>query len=189
MTDDTEGAENPFDIVPLGSQYLHNFDCGDIEINEWLVDRAILNEHNGSSRTWLLMRGIDVVGYYALSNGGIVRQSYISRLRHGLPKLVPAVLLGQLGVHKDCQGQSIGADLVFNALEKVVKISALSGVVAVHLHVRTEPAMKFWKRLGFRPAKQDTRVDPEQDTVVEMYLPIADATAMVAIRAAEIQQA
>ena len=49
------------------------FDCGNVTLNEWLQKRALKNQDNGASRTFVICQSDRVVGYYALASGSVER--------------------------------------------------------------------------------------------------------------------
>ena len=47
------------------------FDSGVPELDFWLKRRALQNEASGASRTYVVLTGGRVVGYYALATGAV----------------------------------------------------------------------------------------------------------------------
>jgi len=48
---------------------LTNFNSGQPELDHWLKNKAHKNQKSGASRTYVVVFGADVIGYYCLSVG------------------------------------------------------------------------------------------------------------------------
>ena len=64
-----EGLSKPRLLGP--EDILDTFDCGVPVLNEWLKRRALVNHLSGASRSYVVCRSRQVVGYYCLSAGAI----------------------------------------------------------------------------------------------------------------------
>lgn len=157
------------------SDNLKQFDCGKKSLNDWLLDNATRSEAKGAARTYLLCDGPVVVGYYCLSNGAVARDSH-SKVFKGLPRSVPAILIGRLAIHKDHQRKGIGTQLAMDAFDRAVKVAELSGTVAIFLHVDEQSALNFWMTLGFQSSLESPQiVEATERHSIELYLPIETA--------------
>lgn len=56
------------------SHQIDSFNSGNNELNEWLKRRALKNELEGASRTYVVCAGKVVIGYYCLANGALVQR-------------------------------------------------------------------------------------------------------------------
>jgi hypothetical protein len=58
---------------PLTADHqLNTFNCGETSLDEWLKRRALLNQSNGASRTFVVVDESQLVmGYYALAAGAV----------------------------------------------------------------------------------------------------------------------
>ena len=63
---------------------LSQFECGELELDDWLRRRAIQNEESGASRTYVVCIGRQVVGYYALAASTTVIISVIGSTSDGM---------------------------------------------------------------------------------------------------------
>ena len=127
---------------------LSGFSCGHVMLDEWLRQKARNNE-GLSSRTYVLRRGRKVIGYYALAAGAEQRATMPGRLRHGLPDPTPVMIIGRLAIDRVCQGDGLGADLLRDALDRILSASAIVGCRAVVVHAIDEKAVGFYKKYGF----------------------------------------
>jgi GNAT superfamily N-acetyltransferase len=72
------------------------------------------------------------------------------------------MLLGQLAVDKDFQGQGLGADLLLFALRTALNVSDSVGGMGVITHPLDEALRGFYARWGF----QDIPFDPRRAMIV-----------------------
>lgn len=149
---------------------LKGFDCGKKSLNDWLQKNAQRSEKSGAARTYVLCDESAVVGYYCLSNGAIARDSLGGKIA-GLPRSVPAILLGRLAIHKAYQKKKLGTFLALDAFKRALQVSQLSGTAAIFLHVDEPEAFKFWASLGFEFAGGE-QPDFEAGFSAELYLPM-----------------
>jgi predicted N-acetyltransferase YhbS len=137
--------------APLAAQHqLDDFDSGVVPLDDWLKRRARRNEAEGASRTLVTCDGARVVGYYSLSAGSILRDIATGGVRRNMPEPVPVVLIGRLAVDKAWRRQGLGADLLQDAVLRVIAAAELVGVRAILVHAISEGAKAFYEKHGFR---------------------------------------
>jgi GNAT superfamily N-acetyltransferase len=125
-----------------------SFDCGNALLNDWLRDQALASEGR-SARTYVVKDDARVAGYYCLSTGGVARESVPRKIRHGLPRLVPVMVLGRLAVDVNYQGRGIGRGLLKDALLRTLQVSRQVGVRALLVHAIDDKAKAFYAAHGF----------------------------------------
>lgn len=96
--------------------YLDSFCCGESLLDTWLKTRARKNEASGASRTYVITRSNDVVGYYSLAVGSVSHALVPGRIRRNMPDPIPVMLLARLAVDTSLQGQGIGRALLRDAI-------------------------------------------------------------------------
>ena len=79
---------------------LADFDCGVAEPNDWLRKRALANNREGASRTYVVTDGQRGVGYYALAANSIAVADAPGRFRRNMPNPIPVALLARLAVDR-----------------------------------------------------------------------------------------
>jgi GNAT superfamily N-acetyltransferase len=141
---------------PLASDHeLDEFSCGIEPLDDWLKRHARHNEAEGGSRTFVLCAGRRAVGYYSLAAGSLLPGAAVGRVRRNMPNPVPVVLLGRLAIDRTWQGRGLGADLLRDAVLRVLAAAASIGVRALLVHAISEEAKAFYQRHGFRPSPVD----------------------------------
>jgi predicted N-acetyltransferase YhbS len=130
---------------------LEDFDCGQVSLNDFLSERALKNNREKASVTYVVCERdtTKVIGYYALSNGSINRNEAPSRIARNMPPDIPIILLGRLAVDSNWQGSGMGKGLLKDALKRAISASDSIGARALVVHALTEEAAKFYKKLGF----------------------------------------
>ncbi len=134
---------------------LDQFDCGNKLLNDWLVKRAISNQKSGASRTFVICRRKQVVGYYALSSGSVERISVPKSISRNMPESVPVLVLGRLAIDESCQRKRLGASLLKNALLRTCHVSNSIGVRALLMHAISDQARRFYMNYGFIESPSD----------------------------------
>ena len=131
------------------------FDCGDESLSEWLRLRAMRNQGDGSSRTWVVTYGGRVVAYYASSTAVLARETAPGRIRRNQPDPIPAMLLGRLAVDRDHQGKGLAAALLKHFLGKALEVSELTGLRLVLVHANSAQAADFYSHFEFEASSFD----------------------------------
>ena len=129
---------------------IEQFACGEESLDRWLKGRALENDEEGASRTYVVCVDKRVVGFYAISVGGIAHAIATGKVRRNMPDPVPAMILGRLAVDHRYQGRHIGSDLLIDAISRTIRASEIAGVRAILVHAISDRARQFYEAHGFR---------------------------------------
>lgn len=141
---------------PLTAEYeLAAFRSGVDPLDDWLKRQARHNETEGGSRTFVVSEGLLVVGYYSLAASSVLHGAATGRARRNMPNPVPMVLLGRLAIDLAWQGKGLGADLMRDAVMRVIAASGTIGVRAMLVHAISAEAKAFYEKHGFRASPVD----------------------------------
>jgi len=133
------------------SHLIDAFSCGEAELDDWLKRRALTNQINGASRTFVVTGADGVVhGYYAMAAGAVSHQLATSNIRRNMPDPVPVIVLARLAVDQKAQGQKLSPTLLRDAIKRAVAVSGDAGVRAVLVHAINERAKGFYEHYGFQ---------------------------------------
>lgn len=139
------------------SHRVDQFDCGSEALNIYLKRFAYTNNQNGSARTYVTLRGNQVVGYYTLAAGSVSKAESPERVSKGLANHpVPIILLARLARDKEERGTGLGPALLKDSLIRIVQASDIIGVRAVLAHAKDEKAKEFYLLHGFEPSPIDS---------------------------------
>jgi len=130
---------------------LNEFDCGELSLDDWLKRRALANQLNGASRTFVVADADKrVYGYYALAAGAVSHQMATRAVRRNMPDPVPVMVLARLAVDRRVQGSKVGAAMLQDAVNRVVMISQNAGVRAILVHALNDQVKQFYEHFGFQ---------------------------------------
>ncbi len=137
---------------PLTADHqLNTFNCGETSLDEWLKRRALLNQSNGASRTFVVVDESQLVmGYYALAAGAVHHQDATRSIRQNMPDPIPVMVLARLAVDIRTQGMQLGAGLLRDAVDRSLAVAKNTGVRALLLHALHERAKQFYLYFGFQ---------------------------------------
>jgi predicted N-acetyltransferase YhbS len=135
----------------LGTNHaFEDFDCGKAALNEWLVRHALQAQSSGSARTFVVVDGSRVVGYFSLAVGQADALEVPDRIRKGMGRFpIPVVILARLAVSLKDQGKGIGIGMLQDAIRRTLAIADQAGVRALLTHPIDDEAARFYPRFGF----------------------------------------
>ena len=141
---------------PLATAHLlAEFGCGETSLDEWLKRRALANQLNGASRTFVVAdQDARVYGYYAMAAGAVSHQEATSGVRRNMPDPIPVMVLARLAVDQRAQGIKLGAALLQDAVNRAVAVSHNAGVRSLLVHALDERAKQFYEHYGFQESPQ-----------------------------------
>jgi len=116
-------AENNFVVNRMTIDYnLKPFDCGDSDINDFLLNDAHLYLKEHLSVTYIIENDIDTIAYFSVQNDKIALNDFatgnqFNNARKQIPrkkmhKSYPAVKIGRLGVSQKYSGQGYASMLI-----------------------------------------------------------------------------
>lgn len=140
-------------------------------LDDWLRAHALDNQRRNLSRTFVLLDDGDrVIGYYALTMGGVRREALPARYGRGLPGYeIGMVLLARFAIADDHQGRGLGRDLLIEAIERAADAGMQVAARFVAVDPIDEGAREFYARFAFKQV--------EGDSGGRMYIRIEDALA------------
>jgi GNAT superfamily N-acetyltransferase len=128
---------------------IENFDSGIEPLDSWLKRRALGNESEGASRTYVVCAGGVAVGYYCLSNGAIANNIATGKVKRNMPDPIPVMIIGRLAVDRNWQGKGIGRGLLRDAVLRTLKAADIAGIRAILVHTISEEAKQFYEQYRF----------------------------------------
>ena len=131
------------------------FSCGVASLDAWLKRRALKNQIQGASRTYVACQGDRVVAYYAIASGAVTCNDATGRLRRNMPDPIPVVVLGRLGVDSSLHGQGVGRSLVRDAALRILQAADVIGIRGMTVQALSDDARVFYEHMGFEPSPLD----------------------------------
>ena len=141
-----------------------SFSCGVPELDAYLKTRAAQDMKARASVCWVLPATDDdgrhdvhgepspIIGYYTLSNLGVLLEGLPAEVAKRLPKYpqIGATLIGRLAVDKRRRGHGWGEALLMDALKRCLYVSKLTGSAFVVVDAKDEGAASFDEKFGFQ---------------------------------------
>ena len=136
---------------PLDSSHvLEAFDCGKPVLNEWLIRHARQAHSSGSTRTFVVLDGQRLVGYFSLTVGQVDVFNAPERISRGLGRYpIPVAILARMAVSRTDQGRGIGIGMLREAIARTLTVADQVGVRALLTHPLDDEAAQFYRRFGF----------------------------------------
>jgi predicted N-acetyltransferase YhbS len=128
---------------------IEDFDSGIEPLDNWLKRRALGNEAERASRTYVVCAGNVVVGYYCLSTGSISNNVAMGKVRRNMPDPIPVIIIGRLAVDLNWQGKGIGRGLLRDAVLRTLKAAEIAGIRAILVHAISAEAKQFYEQYRF----------------------------------------
>jgi GNAT superfamily N-acetyltransferase len=172
---------NPNEIRIDNSIDIKPFDCGDGDLNEFLLENAKNYQQELLATTFVIEDEIQTLAYYSIFNDSfrIEDVSFISKnafknfLRRILPhpkrhlKSYPAIKIGRLAISKQAQKHGLGTEIINSIVDYVIKQNEHCACKFILVDAYKD-ALGFYERNQFKyfsdnDAKEKTR---------QMYLDI-----------------
>ena len=160
-------------IEPLDSRKHRrsSFCCGKDSLDNYLRKQATQDLKRKISTVFVLVDAqedeleTDILGYYSLSAFVVEVTDLDDAFAKSLPRypLLPATLLGRLGIDRQQRGKRFGELLLIDALMKSFEVSNQIASLAVFAEALDEDAASFYLKYGFQRFKQDP---------MRLYLPM-----------------
>jgi GNAT superfamily N-acetyltransferase len=148
VTEPSQTRINPPEKLNSSHQ-IDKFDCGNLQLKDWLKQRAFNNEAQGASRTYVISIDKIVIGYYCLSNGAIAQTISTGKVKRNMPNPIPVMIVGRLAVDCDYQGKGLGKSLLKDAIIRTLQASEIAGIRAILVAAISEETKQFYKKCGF----------------------------------------
>jgi GNAT superfamily N-acetyltransferase len=138
-------------LVALSVEHdLSGFDCGNPELDRWLIDHALASQKADLARTYVVLYGGSVVAYVSLTTGSIRPEAAPRRYARGMPRYpIPTILVARLAVDRRHQHHHLGSRLLAEALRLAVAASDVAAARLVVVDAIDEQAAAFYRRWGF----------------------------------------
>jgi len=128
-----------------------DFDCKNESINKYLKEDALKDAMAFLSKTYVLKEDNTnkVIGFFTLISSKVNRNEGTFIISREYKYSIPAILLGQLGIDKNYQGQGIGSDLLAYAIRTSLEITLKIGFTAIIIEADSTSLIPFYQKQGF----------------------------------------
>jgi GNAT superfamily N-acetyltransferase len=135
---------------------LDGFDCGQPDLNNWLLKHALQNQGANAAQTYVGLADGVVIGYYSLVVGQVEFADAPERLQKGLARHpVPIMLLARLAVHEEWQRKGVGRGLLRDAIFRTLQAADIAGIRALAVHAKDDQARGYYEQFDFVSSPTD----------------------------------
>jgi GNAT superfamily N-acetyltransferase len=136
------------------------FDCGVENLNAWLRTDSMRAQKADTARTYVWTDGPDdheVVAYFSFAPTRVSRAELTSGQAGGQSGWIPAYLLARLALDKRLHGEGLGADLLVDAVGRLVGASQVYAGRLIVVDAIDDNAVAFYLKHNFQPVQQTPR--------------------------------
>lgn len=149
------------------------FECGAPELNIFIQQYAQRHREAGISKTMVLPsmeqneNGASAIcAFYTLSHTEIARETLSAQDAKKLPHYpIPVMLIAQLAIHSQMQGQGMGKVTLIRALRHCLEINVHLPSYAVVVDALNDGVQHFYEQYGFKLLDR-------HDGRVRLYIPM-----------------
>lgn len=137
---------------------LSQFDCGVPSLSDWLSGQAREAQARGTAATyvWSAAGAAEVVAYYAIVPHQ-VRREQVSPAMAGGVTVIPGYLLARLALDLTLHGQGLGAELLHDALDRIVTAADTASGRLIVVDAIDNNAAAFYQHHDFQPVRDNPR--------------------------------
>ncbi len=150
------------------------FDCGDSDLNEFLIEKAKLYKKEFLATTFILENEEQTVAYYSVFNDSlkVELESFASKsaFRRFLKELLshpkrhlksfPALKIGRLGIDRNFKGKGLGKLIVNSIINDAFELNEKQACKLVTVDAYSQ-SLTFYERLNFEYL---TESDKDEET-------------------------
>jgi GNAT superfamily N-acetyltransferase len=126
------------------------FSCGVQALDEYLRRFARQHADANVSRTYVVVAGSTIRGFYSLAMSAIRKENLPARHLNRFPTFpLPVARLARLAVEMRHQRQGLGELLLADALERCLRLSAEIGMIGVIVDAKDDHARSWYERYEF----------------------------------------
>jgi GNAT superfamily N-acetyltransferase len=130
------------------------FDCGDADLNDFLVRYARQSHDLGAAKTFLAIDDAtrSILGFYSLAPVSLAHQRAPAAARRGLPRHeIPGFRLARLAVAQTRQGRGLGGQLLLAAGRRCLTVATLVGGTILVIDAKSDRAATWYASYGAIP--------------------------------------
>lgn len=152
--------ERSFAVLDRSQHDRGGFASGEAELDQFLQQQALRHMQAGISRTMVLSEArpehpnagkASICAYYTLSHTTMEREHLPAAQAKKLPRYpVPVLLVAQLAVHSNWQGQGLGKVSLVCALRQCLQIEAHLPSHAIVVDALDDSRIAFYEHFGFK---------------------------------------
>lgn len=128
------------------------FDCGDADINAFLVRYARQSHDQNATKTYCAIetsRPGRILGFYSIAPSSVAHAAVPARMTRGLARHdVPGYLLARIATGRAVAGQGLGGQLLVAAARRCLRLVAEGGGILLIIDAKNERAADWYASFG-----------------------------------------
>ena len=138
------------------------FDCGDEQLNEFLLQEALPYKKELLATTFIIENNERTLGYYSLLNDSfrveetffVSKNQYRKFLRELIPypkrylRAIPAIKIGRLAIDKTYKGKGLGSLIIHNIINDCLELNERQACRLITIDAYKQ-SVSFYEKLGF----------------------------------------
>jgi GNAT superfamily N-acetyltransferase len=127
------------------------FDCGDTELNRFLLRYARQSHEHGGAKTFLAIADATsaILGFYSLAPASLAYQRAPEAVQRGLARQdVPGFRLARIAIDRARQGQGLGGQLLLAAGRRCLMAAAIVGGTVLIIDAKSDRAAAWYVSYG-----------------------------------------
>lgn len=129
------------------------FDCGNPELNDYLLRRATQDRRRNLSQVYVLVDTDEpdvVLGYYTLSAAQVEANQLSEEEKRKLPRYpIPCFRMGRFAIQQSTQGQGLGKTLLGCVVDRCLQARKDIAAYAIVVDAKDGNARSFYEHFGF----------------------------------------
>jgi GNAT superfamily N-acetyltransferase len=130
------------------------FDCGDTELNVYLLRYARQSHDQGAAKTFLAIDDHTnvILGFYSLAPASVAYHRVTEAVQRGLARHdVPGFRLARIAVDRAQQGQGLGGQLLLAAGRRCLMAATVVGGTILIIDAKNDRAASWYVSYGATP--------------------------------------
>jgi GNAT superfamily N-acetyltransferase len=130
------------------------FDCGDTDLNEFLMRYARQSHDQGGAKTFLAIddKTKAILGFYSLAPASLAYHRAPAIVQRGLARHeVPGFRLARIAIDRAQQGQGLGGQLLLSAGRRCLMAATIVGGTVLIIDAKNDRAAAWYVSYGATP--------------------------------------
>lgn len=154
-----------FEILDKEIHNRDDFDCGNLELNNFLKIQANQRQNRNNAVTHVSVNADDIeipktiLGYYTISNNSLIYDILPREDAKKTPskESIPCLKLGRLARNKKYTNSGFGEIILMDVLRKALSLSQEVGIYLIDVDVKNEKVCRFYQKYGFKNFIDDSK--------------------------------
>jgi GNAT superfamily N-acetyltransferase len=135
-----------------------SFDCGDMQMNEFLQRFARQSHEQNAAKTFCAVDNAipdRILGFYTIAPSSVAHETVPASMTRGLARHdVPGFKLASLATDRTMAGQGLGGQLLAAAALRCLRLAGEGGGILLIIDAKSERAANWYASFGAEPLQE-----------------------------------